>query len=207
MAWEFKVIEVPSKGRGVFVGDKPIPAGAIVLRFEGPIFSKATCPAFPESLQVGLDAWMWSSGGVDDLVNHSCGPNTGLVTLGGGHFLVALRDIAQGEELTFDYSTSMVGEPVDIEHCRCGARECRGVVSDFFDLPAHVQCFYASRGALPDHVLEAAAAAGVPLPTPARVPGGSDSPVAILSDDVAAAMAKAPPPALALQGLPVAARA
>ena len=67
---------------------------------------------------------MWSSGGLDDLVNHSCAPNLGLfpmVGAGGGDgdlFLVARREIAAGEELSFDYSTSMVDEPWAMD-CAC----------------------------------------------------------------------------------------
>lgn len=48
----------------------PIPAGRLVLKFEGPIYDKDTCPDFSEAIQVGMNAWMWSSGGLDDLVNH-----------------------------------------------------------------------------------------------------------------------------------------
>ena len=52
--------------------------------------------------------------------NHSCGPNTEFVGLN----VVALRDIAVGEELTIDYARSMneSSEPFD---CHCGAPSCR----------------------------------------------------------------------------------
>ena len=39
--------EVPLKGRGVFPG-VAIPAGALVLKFQGPCFTKETCPDFSE---------------------------------------------------------------------------------------------------------------------------------------------------------------
>ena len=67
---------------------------------------------------------MWSSGGLDDLVNHSCAPNLGLFPMVGAGgvdgdlFLVARREIAAGEELSFDYSTSMVDEPWAMD-CAC----------------------------------------------------------------------------------------
>lgn len=105
MDWKLEAREVPVKGRGVFPG-VPIPASQLVLKFEGPIFTKETCPDFSEAIQVGLNAWMHSSGGLDDLVNHSCNPNTGLYPLNGDLYLLSLRDIAAGEELSFDYSTS-----------------------------------------------------------------------------------------------------
>lgn len=58
-----------SRGHCRFAGC-PIPAGRLVLKFEGPIYDKDTCPDFSEAIQVGMNAWMWSSGGLDDLVNH-----------------------------------------------------------------------------------------------------------------------------------------
>ncbi len=55
--------------------------------------------------------------------NHSCDPNTGYVGLN----VVALRDIAKGEELTLDYATLLddSAEPFD---CQCGTGNCRGVI-------------------------------------------------------------------------------
>ena len=160
-AWALRATTT-DKGRGVFVG-RAIPAGALVLRFEGPIFSRLTCPDFSEAIQVGVDEWMWSSGGLDDLVNHSCEPNLGLWQVGACTYLLSLRDIAEGEELSFDYSTSMVDEPWDMEGCLCGAAKCRGLVGNFLALPLEARQFYARLGVLPHHVWVTAHARGVPL--------------------------------------------
>ena len=92
-------------------------------------------------LQVGLNAWMWSSGGLDDLVNHSCAPNLGLFPKDGALYLLSLREVAVGEELSFDYSTSMVGEPWSME-CACGESSCRGVIANFLDTPSETQAYY-----------------------------------------------------------------
>lgn len=53
--------------------------------------------------------------------NHACSPNTAFRGLD----VVAIRDIARGEELTLDYSSAMNerSEPFD---CRCGSPACRG---------------------------------------------------------------------------------
>lgn len=175
--WQLYAKDVPIKGRGVFPGVL-IPANRIVLKFEGPIYTKETCPDFSEAIQVGLDAWMWSSGGLDDLVNHSCNPNTGLLSRGGNTYLLSLRDIPAGEELSFDYSTSMVDEPWSME-CGCGEATCRGVIANFLDMPKEAQHYYARKGVLPDHVIAVARARSVSLPTSSSVPGGSDSPVSV----------------------------
>ncbi len=57
-------------------------------------------------------------------LNHSCAPNVGIV---GQIVFRAMRDIAPGEELTFDYAT---GDDDDWEmDCACGAPGCRGRVT------------------------------------------------------------------------------
>lgn len=53
--------------------------------------------------------------------NHSCNPNTGYDGLN----VVALRDIAPGEELTVDYA-SYCNDDAEPFACRCGAANCRG---------------------------------------------------------------------------------
>jgi hypothetical protein len=60
-----------------------------------------------------------------DYVNHSCSPNAGLC---GQISLVAMRDIAAGEEITFDYAMSDSSSFDEFE-CGCGAATCRGRVS------------------------------------------------------------------------------
>lgn len=60
-----------------------------------------------------------------DLVNHSCDPSAGL---SGQVTLVALRDIAPGDEITFDYAMSD-GSPYDEFDCTCEAPSCRGRVT------------------------------------------------------------------------------
>lgn len=67
-----------------------------------------------------------------DFVNHSCDPNAGLR---GQITLVALRAIAAGEEVCFDYAMSE-GSDHDEFECACGAEGCRGrVTGDDWRLP------------------------------------------------------------------------
>jgi len=56
-------------------------------------------------------------------INHSCEPNVGF---GGNVVLVAMRDIAAGEELTTDYA--MFDDYEGSMECHCGRPQCRGVV-------------------------------------------------------------------------------
>ena len=65
-----------------------------------------------------------------DYFNHCCDPNAGFK---GQIFLVAMRKIAAGEEITFDYAMVLHeiagGAPYRME-CYCGSQNCRGIVTD-----------------------------------------------------------------------------
>jgi D-alanine-D-alanine ligase-like ATP-grasp enzyme len=56
-------------------------------------------------------------------INHSCDPSAWLDGLN----LVARRRIAAGAEITMDYAT-FCNESMEEFVCRCGARQCRGVI-------------------------------------------------------------------------------
>ena len=59
-------------------------------------------------------------------INHSCAPNCEAQNLSGRIWIVALRDLAPGEELTFDYGFDYADWR---KHpCRCGTRECAGFI-------------------------------------------------------------------------------
>lgn len=60
----------------------------------------------------------------DDFVNHSCNPNAGLK---GQIVFVALRNIAPGEEITYDYALTD-DDPDNYFRCRCGSPSCRKII-------------------------------------------------------------------------------
>jgi len=116
-----------------------IPKGALVVEYRG----EKICPA--ESLQrcaqnneyiFHLDEAFDLDGNVPwnpaRFLNHSCAPNCAAELLGKRIWIVASRDIAPGEELTFNYGYDLVDYT---EHpCHCGAPNCVGyiVAEDFF---------------------------------------------------------------------------
>ncbi|MCA1819857.1 MAG: SET domain-containing protein [Thermoplasmatota archaeon] len=59
------------------------------------------------------------------LANHSCAPNCESEIVRGRIWIVALRDIAAGQEITYDYNFPV---EEDLLKCRCGAKRCRGYV-------------------------------------------------------------------------------
>lgn len=60
------------------------------------------------------------------LINHSCAPNCRAETIRGRVWIIARRDIAEGEELTFDYGFPFREWP--LHPCRCGANTCVGFI-------------------------------------------------------------------------------
>jgi hypothetical protein len=82
----------------------------------------------------------WRAPGV--AFNHSCDPNTGLTSYPHLSY-VALRDIAKGEELCWDYSTTMDKETICEFPCGCGAKHCRKTIKGFYWLPKKLQARYA----------------------------------------------------------------
>jgi uncharacterized protein len=131
-------------GRGVFAG-RDFAAWDEILRFSGPRISFAEALAKGEKqanpLQIDDEEYLdIEPPGV--FVNHSCEPNAGIVE---DRVLVALRPILRGEEIRFDYSTTMWEDMWTME-CRCGSSRCRGVVRDFPDIPPEVQAEYLGLG-------------------------------------------------------------
>jgi hypothetical protein len=69
-------------------------------------------------------------------INHSCDPNTGVISgiADDGQVwatVIALKPIAVGEELSYDYAfPANLAEP-----CRCGSPICRGLIIDEDALP------------------------------------------------------------------------
>src|SRR5262249_29888120 len=131
-----QVRDTEQKGRGVFTTER-IRQGELVARCSGEVFHESEVPPDCFAMQVGETLWLASPGGsLDAWFNHSCEPKVGFIT--GEPLLYALRDIEPGEELCWDYSTSISWPGWSLE-CLCGARGCRGTARPFPHLPPEVQ--------------------------------------------------------------------
>jgi uncharacterized protein len=73
-----------------------------------------------------------AGGGDGRFVNHSCAPNCEAVQLEDRIFICALRTVAPGEELTYDYRLERPGRRTKAFEeryaCRCGTPACRGTM-------------------------------------------------------------------------------
>ena len=61
------------------------------------------------------------------LLNHSCDPNCEAIQTRGRIWLTAVRDIKEGEELTFNYGFDL--ENWHEHECRCGSKRCIGFIA------------------------------------------------------------------------------
>lgn len=131
-------------GSGLFAG-RDFATGELIVSMHGPRYDRDDPihaePYSANLLQTGQRTYiLLDPPGV--FANHSCDPNAGIVQ---NRRLVAIRTIACGEEIRFDYSTTM-DEDLWTMECRCGSPQCRGMVTDFKRLPPDVRARYLSLG-------------------------------------------------------------
>ncbi|ODA67316.1 SET domain protein [Methyloligella halotolerans] len=127
-----EVIDAPEKGGKTVVARAPIGKDELIAMWSGRLIGSAELATLPDAMrrrtvQVDEDLFLTSLNTTEgaDMLNHSCAPNAGLR---GQIGIVAMRDIAPGEEVTFDYAMCD-SAPYDEFDCGCGAAECRGRVS------------------------------------------------------------------------------
>ena len=120
---------VGGRGLGVF-SLSGILKGSRVVRFYGKPRWIWDIPRWEwdHLYQIDYDRYLVpSAGSFGWSINHSCSPNC---AVHGERDLVAIRNIAAGEELTFDYSTN-VGWDGYLMVCSCGSKACRGTVTSY----------------------------------------------------------------------------
>ncbi len=134
-------------GRGVFAS-RHFKPGELILRFSGRRIDHNDPLHFTDHagnlLQTGKHTYIYPDApGL--YVNHSCHPNAGIFP---HRRLVALAPIQVGEEICFDYSTTM-DDGIWTLDCLCGHATCRHVVTDFKTLDPDIQTNYLARGIVP----------------------------------------------------------
>jgi SET domain-containing protein len=106
-----------------------IPKGAKVVEYTGPRITKRAADAnFKDSkitylFGIGDGSTVINGHGMAMYINHSCDPNCETEELHGRVWVMSLRSIAPGEELTYDYNLYDGDE--DEARCYCGAATCR----------------------------------------------------------------------------------
>lgn len=109
-------VEIDTESAKALVAAVPIAVGTVVVDCDdSEIQAKRTF----RTIQIGLGRHIRNT--LIDYVNHSCSPNTLFDTE--RLELVAIRNIAAGEKITFFYP----GAEVELAHsfiCQCGSPEC-----------------------------------------------------------------------------------
>lgn len=128
----------PIQGQGGFAS-RFIPRGTRVVEYIGQRIDKAEslrrCEENNEYI-FSLDDEFDLDGNIPEnparFLNHSCSPNCEAVLDNGHIWIVALRDIDAGEELTFNYGYDL--SFYQDHPCHCGSPECVGyiVAEEFF---------------------------------------------------------------------------
>ena len=139
----FEIRKSAIAGRGAFA-TRRIPKGARIIEYKGERIDQAEAdrrypydPSVPHHTflfnleeNVVIDAAV--RGNSARFINHSCEPNCEAVIEDGRIWIYALKPIAVGRELLYDYRF-ILDEPHTAEAkrrypCRCGAPTCRGTI-------------------------------------------------------------------------------
>jgi hypothetical protein len=144
-------------GMGAFAG-RSFKKGELVVQATGEVIPYQT----RHSIQIDWDRHLEPDPPARYL-NHSCEPNLGIKTntntkRQGLPDFVAMRDIEQGEELTWDYAMS---EWTHYERpdpalefdltCLCGSKNCRGKMGYYSELPVEIKEKY--KGFVSDYLV------------------------------------------------------
>jgi uncharacterized protein len=139
----YKVAKSPIAGRGVFA-TRAIKKGTRIIEYVGERITPDEADRRYDDDQMDthhtflfivdddtiVDAAV--NGNAARYINHSCDPNCEAAVEDGRIWVSAIKDIAPGAELVYDYAYERAGRFQknywELYACRCGARKCRGII-------------------------------------------------------------------------------
>ncbi|RPI82219.1 MAG: SET domain-containing protein-lysine N-methyltransferase [Nitrosopumilales archaeon] len=141
-------------GKGVFAKEK-IFLGEIIAVYDGEIYSAEKASDLPNDppnnfrdhlVQFAPNKYR-DSNGLARYINHSCNPNCGIKDK---FKIVAMRDIDQNEEITWDYDMTENSDWTMI--CKCNSKNCRKIIKGFRYLPKEKLQEY--KGYISDYLID-----------------------------------------------------
>ena len=141
----FEIRDSAIAGRGAFA-TRHITAGERLIEYVGERITHAEADRrydddsmeehhtflFTVNTRTVIDATV--DGNESRYINHSCDPNCESEIVGGRVYISAIRDIAEGEELHYDYAYERSGDESEKEEqqyrCLCGTELCRGSIME-----------------------------------------------------------------------------
>ena len=140
-----EVREAGDKGRGVFANEQikkneliSVTGGYAMTLEEFDSLPEKVKP-YPSQISEEMVFGIKQENEIEDAYyfNHSCEPNIGY---GGQIFFRAMRDIVEGEELTFDYGMELFPSKTiapeekfsfETMKCDCGCKKCRKIITEY----------------------------------------------------------------------------
>lgn len=128
----FAKIDIPAETRIIeYVGEKITPKesdrrGNRLLEESRQNQTRGSVYIFQLNKKYDIDGdvpWNWAR-----FINHSCEPNAEAVNIRGHIWIIALRDIKAGEEVTYNYGYGW--DEYEDHPCRCGTKRCVGYILD-----------------------------------------------------------------------------
>ena len=132
----YKIKKSNIDNQGLYASQS-IKSGKVVIKYKGKIITKKETDTNPKydndkaiylfNLNKRYDLDGDFKYNTARLINHSCNPNCEVEGKGLKLWIVAIRDIKKGEELSYDYG---FGYDEDYKQfvCRCGAKNCVGYI-------------------------------------------------------------------------------
>lgn len=116
------------KGHGLFAL-KPIKKGDFILEYIGKKIPTPLADTLTTRYLFEIDE-KWTIDGSERsnaarYINHSCDPNCEVYIEKGRIMIYAVKNIAIGEELSYDYGDEYFDEFLRPVGCRCGSPKCR----------------------------------------------------------------------------------
>jgi hypothetical protein len=139
-------------GKGLF-SKEIILKDSLIMNISGRLmkFDEAVLLGEKESYPFQVELFEYIAPDQNDFwqyINHSCEPNCGVNEK---LEIIALRDIEKGEELFYDYSTTMLERHWTMQ-CQCNSKNCRHIISDFDTLITDRQKYYLGKGVVQNFI-------------------------------------------------------
>lgn len=137
-------------GLGSFA-DQDIPKGTLILTLTGKPFPKKHVVSSDDPLQIDANTYL-DLDFASKMINHCCEPSAGIRNRSD---LYALRDIQRGEEITYDYSTTIgTDDHISNMPCACESRLCRKVIGNVMSIGQDRLNYYRQLDALPQFICD-----------------------------------------------------
>lgn len=117
------VVRRSSAGLGLYTKE-PIKKGSCIIEYTGRVlteeeeYTSKSRYLFSITKNKTIDGW-GKEGSKAKYINHSCVPNCEPEIHKGRVFIIAKRNIKEGEELSYDYGKEYVDEHIKPRGCRC----------------------------------------------------------------------------------------